>query len=344
MTWFTGTIYEERKEGYMVKFDDKDTKLMSQFSIEPVVPALHQYELKQEVKPKSTCLPDTKPDLKVDSSDAFRSLERKVFHLNPWIQSKKKDNQCFGPFIRESAVNFGSFPLTATTKPLLAMGPAGYGQLRQAIKDDLMSAADDRPHGGRYPNAYYRSTGDEEDFGLESLRRFQIDGAKAGAEATQMALYCSKVEVGDFFIMRHCYEECPYLPSFLANMHGGYPKKGVYAIGRVTRRIAPDSAEDARLGQKFSSQIESLWARDFHRVTFDRLGKLGDLHEDTQKYLSKICVATIMQVCSPTGNTSAVNAKRLRDDLWRNAKISISPEDFPENHVISRYGAARQPA
>ena len=97
MTWFTGTIYEERKEGYMVKFDDKDTKLMSQFSIEPVVPALHQYELKQEVKPKSTCLPDTKPDLKVDSSDAFRSLERKCSTSTRGSRARRKKISVLDP-------------------------------------------------------------------------------------------------------------------------------------------------------------------------------------------------------------------------------------------------------
>ena len=77
-------------------------------------------------------------------------------------------------------------------------------------------------------------------------------------------------------------------------------------------------------------------------LSFDADAYLGDLNQETQKYFNKVCVATMMQVCSPTTNTTTATAKRLRDDLWRNATINISPADFPENHRIDRFGAARQ--
>ena len=279
-------------------------------------------------------------------AESFTSLDTRIFHLNPWIQSKQRENQCFGPFIRASAVNFGAFPLTSTSSPLHASG-APYAELRAAILDDLLNAADDvtLPSAQRrYPAEYYRRTNDPEDFGLETLEMYaQGNKGKVGAEATQNALYYGKVRVGDYFIMRHRYADCKFLPNFLRSLPGGYPEGGVYVIGRVTGPIAIGSREDAQISKLLSRQIEKLWCRDFYPVTFTKLGKLADLDAATQKYLNKICVATIMQIFSPTGTTEASAARRHRGQLWRNATTRITPSDFPEDHEIHRYGAARQP-
>ena len=276
--------------------------------------------------------------------ESFASLETNIFHLNPWIQSKKreKENHCFGPFIRASAVNFGAFPLTSTSAPLHASG-APYAQLRVVILEDLMNAAADPMSKRRYPDEYYRRTSDPDDFGLETLEMYAGNKRKASTEATQNALYYGKVRIGDYIIMRHCYANCKYLPNFLSSLPGGYPEGGVYVIGRVTGPIAIGSREDVEISKLLSRQIEKLWCRDFYPVTFAKLGKIADLDAATQKYLSKICVATMMQVFSPTGTTDASAARRHRQQLWRNATTKITPADFPEDYEIYRYGAAQQP-
>ena len=284
--------------------------------------------------------PRPPPCTTVDA-ESFASLDTNIFHINPWIQSGKRQNHCFGSFIRASAVNFGAFPLTHVSGPLHASG-APYSELREAIKQDLMNASEDvtKPIAQRrYPAEYYRQTNDPDDFGLETLQMYRVKGNKAGAEATQNALYYGKVRVGDYFIMRHRYDDCPFVPSFLRNLPGGYPNGGVYVIGRVTGRIATGSDQDAEISKLLSRQIEKLWCRDFYPVTFSKLGLLADLDAATQKYLSKICVATMMQVFKPTGTTDANAARRHRDQLWKNATTTISPSDFPENYEIHRFGA-----
>ena len=161
---------------------------------------------------------------------------------------------------------------------------------------------------------------------MYALHDFRENKARATTEATQNATYYGRVKVGSYIVMRHCYATCPHVPGFLANMPGGFPKKGVYSIGVVTGAL---SAQKKRM-----PEISEIDDRDYWPVNFFKLGMMADLADETRNYFSKVCVSTMSPVCGVTDSTDASLAKRRRSDIWRNATVHISPENFPERHEL----------
>jgi hypothetical protein len=220
-----------------------------------------------------------------------------LFHINPFINSKVKRNKGFGPFLREQAVTIGFQRVSSQVVDLVSNGSS-----KKAIREEI-------------------------------LRNPLVDNDIA--EARQVAQWLIDVKVGSYIVMRHTYKECPCIPNKLKDGSGVYIGP-VYVVGVVTQIVEPNSAEDRAIAKQIL-EVEDKWNHSYYRVGFCKMGIMASLQPETISYISKICQPTLQRICQ--GDKSwprlGTNSKEVRTDLWTNAVMDISKNDFPD-----RFGTA----
>ena len=229
-------------------------------------------------------------------------MKESLFLLNSFIDGKRKYNRGFGPFIREGIATTGKDPVSADVAA-------------QIIERDLTK---------------------------KQIAELISDGQVSKSATSQVTLWLHDMKVGSFVIMRHEYENCPFLPESLKDDNGRYIGK-VYVIGVITRTIQPGSEDEKKIAEERISELFlSGWnTNNFCEVSWQRMGMKDCLLEGTKKYINVSCQRTLSQIC---GNgkkiyRNGVTADDIRKDLWKNANIPIQPEDFPEKfeHELGRF-------
>jgi hypothetical protein len=149
---------------------------------------------------------------------------------------------------------------------------------------------------------------------------FILDVSYVTTAVRQVALWMTEVRSGDIIIIRHTYENCPYVPTKLKTLssNGGY--KPVYALLRVVQPPAAAIVGTKTFGPTYDGLL--IAGEPWADVEPIGLGFIDDLEEDTRKYLAGIIQPTIARLagkCKPSHKA----------DLLRTATIGIDPGDFP---------------
>lgn len=170
----------------------------------------------------------------------------------------------------------------------------------------------------------------------EILQRLQEEPGHSKSRITEVHMWFTKFRVGDFVFMRHEYGKCPFLPAKLQDDNGRYIGP-VYALGVITEGPFQEGSEELvkdlknhvhALDEKVQNELEQKEA-SFCRVKFLRMGYKRDLEDTTNSYILSICQATIKNICQPGKSWKLdTTPKRVREDLWKNATMPISADDF----------------
>lgn len=227
----------------------------------------------------------------IESTAKDAFMTAPFFHVNSFMSAKNQTNKGFGPFIREQVATPG---FHAVGQNVLDMAKAG--EPHEAIRSAI-------------------------------LARGGINGSEAG----QVATWLREVKVGSYILLRHEYENCPWLPTRLKDDSGNYIGK-VYVLGRVTQVVEPNSDEERAIAASLP-EIDDEWCHTFCRVSFDKMLLKENLQPATTNYISKICQKTLSKICCEGGSWQKLgtNATRVRNDIWDNATIPISSQDFVES-------------
>ena len=146
-------------------------------------------------------------------------------------------------------------------------------------------------------------------------------------------MWLKNATVGSFVIMRHEYPKCPFCPARLKDERGRYIGP-VYAIGVVTRKIVPWSAEERDLADRRMGEFSRhYWGiHNVCRVSWRWMGYKRTLREATRSYLNHICQPTLACICDKATKVyeGGATAESLRRDLWSNATVPLRPEEFPD--------------
>lgn len=145
-------------------------------------------------------------------------------------------------------------------------------------------------------------------------------------KAAQTAMWLKNVIVGLFVIMRHEYPNCKYCPRRLKGESGRYIGP-VYVIGVITRKIVPSSAEERDIVENRMVEFSKGEIYNACMVSWERMGHKKSLKESTQKYINHVCQPALMRICH---DTDKAHHQNIREDLWMNATIPISCNDFPD--------------
>lgn len=236
--------------------------------------------------------------VEVDAAARDEFMSAPLFHLNPFVNSEARQNVAFGPFIREQVATPGFHPV-------------GQGVV------DLVD------QGGSY---------------LDVRNELKLRGGVGGSEAGQVALWLTQAKVGSYVVMRHEYKNCPFLPRRLKDDEGKYIGE-VYVLGRVTKVVEPNSGEERSItaSLRFPGDYE-YFAHTFCRVRFDRMILKSTLQRSTTRYISKICQRTVCKICDGSAWPELkTDSTTVRADLWDNANIQISGDDFDDVFSESFY-------
>ena len=184
--------------------------------------------------------------------DAF--MNNSLFHVNPFIEGKKKINKGFGPFLQQGIATCGCQKLPSSI--IGDVEDLTYEQIRDKLGQEKgWDTAD--------PNGY----------------------SKFGRQA---AMWLKNVSIGSFVIMRHHYPKCQYCPQRLFK-NGKYIGP-VYVIGVVKKKVAPGSIEEKTVaaGVSKTSSCEQKWLNNFYMVDWQQMGITSKLSASTRSYLFSI--------------------------------------------------------
>ena len=139
----------------------------------------------------------------------------------------------------------------------------------------------------------------------------------------QTAMWLKYATPGSFVVMRHEYPKCKFCPKRLKE--SGQYIGPVYVIGVVERHVDPRSAEERDIAGNGMREVQVRWdVNTLARVDWKWMGYKKNLKQETQRYLNLICQPTLQQICKQA------TMQCIREDLWENATVEISPEEFPE--------------
>jgi hypothetical protein len=262
----------------------------------------------QPIKKRKAAVKDEKPALPravnmkktqhmPSSNDPVKEafMAAPLFHLNSFMNGGTKRNKAFGPFIREQVATPGFYEVDAIVHDMVKEG-ASQDAVRQEI-----------------------------------LRRGAPDGFEMNASvASQVALWLREAKVGSYVLMRHEYKNCPWVPSRLKDDQGKYIGK-VLVLGIVTEVIEPYSAEERAIAASLP-EIANDFSHTFCRVQFNKMIMKSTLQPATIKYISAVCQKTVGKICVDGGEWPSLgtDSVSVREDLWSNATISITGQEFNE--------------
>jgi hypothetical protein len=153
-----------------------------------------------------------------------------------------------------------------------------------------------------------------------------------GSQASQVARWLAEVKVGSYILMCHEYKDCPFLPCQLKDSQGKYIGKFL-VIGIITQVVEPSSDEERAIATSLFRFPEDYNAHTFCRVRFDKMILKKDLKPELIKYISSICQKTFTKILVEGSKLEkpGADAKTFRADLWDNATVNITPQDFEES-------------
>lgn len=228
-------------------------------------------------------------------------MSRNLLHVNPFLKKigSKHCNRGFAAFIASSSICFWYAPTTTRFATLQAQGLA--------------------------PRAV--------------CNRLKEEGGHTRSRIKENKVWHTQFRVGDVICMRHEYSNCPLLPLRLRNNNNGNYIGPVYVIGVITHGPSQQGCNDLTqellrripaLDETTSNELEQNQA-SYCRVKFSRMGFKKDLEDTTNSYMLSTCQGTIKNICQH-GKTWKLDTtpERVRRDLWKNAIISISAEDFDD--------------
>lgn len=219
-----------------------------------------------------------------------------LFHLNSFMNRATQRNKGFGPFIREQVATPGFYGVDLSVHKMVKEGAS-----QDAVRQEILR--------------------------LGAPDRFEMNASVA----SQVALWLREAKVGSYVLMRHEYKNCPWVPSHLKDDQGKYIGK-VLVLGRVIKVIEPYSAEERAIAASLP-EIANDFSHTFCRVQFNKMILKNTLQPATIKYISAVCQKTVGKICVegvewPSLGTDSVS---VREDLWANAIISITKQDFNES-------------
>ena len=221
-------------------------------------------------------------------------VNKAIFHLNSFIYGKKRINEGFSEFIREGVAAPGVEHLPATLDI-------------DKIADWNVSELTDT---------------------LTTLNNSDWDASKT-------AKWLKNATVGSFIIMRHEYPKCPFCPKRLI-VDGKYIGP-VYVIGIITKKVIPWSEEERDIAEdKLGGFSGSRWPiSTVCRVSWRRMGYKKTLEKTTRDYMNHVCQPSFQQICDDPEKVFAGGAtsESVRRDLWSNAIIPISSNEFPDKFI-----------
>lgn len=228
-------------------------------------------------------------------------MEKRIFHVNSFVNADKKKNMGFRDFIELGFVAPCSDAIPDTVAPFI--DEMTQSQLREAISQD---------------------------------KEWLVNDSRRKSRAKQVAMWLKLAEVGSFVVMRHEYSDCRYCPDWLKprDENGNAKYIGpVFVIGVVTRKILPFSDADDSVASQMKGKLKFLGK--FHPmsniclVDWKRVGFKKDLKFDTQNYINRICQPTVANICTNSKKLYAYGAtsESIRQDLFRN---SLPLEPFLE--------------
>ena len=219
------------------------------------------------------------------TEEAFK--KKSIFHLNSFVDAKRKQNEGFGPFVEQGIATPCFHDVPEDLVPMIA--DMAQKELREAMLQH------------------------------DDWERFYDSRASA---AGQVAMWLKRCIPGSFIVMRHEYERCHYCPKWLKERTDASDNSQyigpVYIIGVVTRKIKPYSDEEAFVNtqMRYFKGIPHLCLVDWKRIGYKR-----DLKDETQKYINRICQPTVVNICNDFEKvyTDGATAQSLRQDLWDNS-------------------------
>ena len=223
-------------------------------------------------------------------------VNKALFHINFFLDSSKKVNEGFSLFVGSGVVTPGFDPLP-TTLDIEKIAGWTERELQCAIASE-----------------------NNDDWG-----------------ASTTAQWLKNADVGSFVILRHEYRQCPFCPKRL--MKDGKYIGPVYVIGVITKKVLPWSKEERDIADnKLGKFSRSRWPiHTVCRVRWKKMGYKKSLKKSTWKYINSICQPTFVQISNKPEKEFSCGAtsESIRCDLWNNANIRISSDDFQDEFDYS---------
>ena len=225
-------------------------------------------------------------------------MNNSLFHVNPFINAKKKKHVGFRPFIKEGIATVGMAKVHSSVAK--SVDTLTYEQIRDTLRQEK---------------------------GWDTSSNGFSDGKQA-------PMWLKNARVGSFVIMRHQYPACKYCPKRLFD-NGGKYIGSVYAIGVIKKKVPPESSEEQRIASNLikTSSCPPKYLYNFCLVDWKRMGMKNNLSSGTQKYLNATCQSTFACICNEPGKrfSNGATSESIRQDLWENANISICSDEFSDN-------------
>jgi hypothetical protein len=223
-------------------------------------------------------------------------VKKALFHINFFLDSSEKVNEGFSLFVGGGVVTPGFDPLP-TTLDIEKIAGWTERELRCAIASE-----------------------NNNDWG-----------------ASTTAQWLKNADVGSFVILRHEYHQCPFCPKRL--MKDGKYIGPVYVIGVITKKVLPWSQEERDIADnKLGKFSRSRWPiHTVCRVSWKKMGYKKSLKKSTWQYINSICQPAFVQICNKPEKEFSCGAtsESIRRDLWNNANIPISSDDFQDEFDYS---------
>lgn len=135
--------------------------------------------------------------------------------------------------------------------------------------------------------------------------------------------------------MRHIYPKCKFCPKRLI-VDGKYIGP-VYVIGIITKKVLPWSEEEWDIADnKMGDFSRYRWPiHSVCRVSWKMMGYVNSLDKSTRTDIGQVVQPTLQQICNHPGKVyyGGGTSESVRRDLWKNATIPISPDEFPDRFI-----------
>lgn len=155
--------------------------------------------------------------------------------------------------------------------------------------------------------------------------------------ARQIAMWLKNATVGSFITMRHEYAKCKFCPKRLKDSSNKYIGP-VYVVGVVTKKVMPGSDEEKQLKREDLREFPHYQnTHTFCRVDWKWIGIKGDLRQNTQNFLNKICQPTLVWICKDNSKQYADETTAASSKTYGKMQLSLCSGDFPDVFDQSKY-------
>ena len=225
------------------------------------------------------------------TKEAFAS--KPIFHLNSFVDGKKKKNKAFSLFIREGVATPG-FYAVPTTLDIDRIASLTHAQLREALVQ-----GNNNEWGASQTATWLKQAS------VGSFVVMRHEYVKCKFCPGRLKDQISGKYIGPVYVI-------------------GVITKKVVPWSAEERDIA-----DNRMGE-FSNHYWDI--HNVCRVSWRRMGYKKDLNKATQSYINHVCQPTLVRVCEDFDKvyTGGATSRSIRENLWMNATIPITSNEFAD--------------